>query len=156
MATSNAKKSSSSGRTRASSNRSTPKGTGSRSRTTASAPRRSSGGQGHKKTGGQSYLTRDILLLFLIAFAVLLFLSLFGLIGAVGRVLASFEFGLFGRLAYVFPFIFFFQLRYLVQNSLSSVICLCCLSGFMPKSRAKNRKRICLLKIKQIYIIFYR
>ncbi len=116
MATSNAKKSSSPGRTKASSNRSTPKGTGSRSRTTTSAPRRSSGGQGHKKTGGQSYLTRDILLLFLIAFAVLLFLSLFGLIGAVGRVLASFEFGLFGRLAYVFPFIFFFLVVFTVSN----------------------------------------
>lgn len=116
MATSNAKKSSSPGRTKASSNRSTPKGTGGKSRATASAPRRNSGGQGHKKTGGQSYLTRDILLLFLIAFAVLLFLSLFGIVGSVGRVLASFEFGLFGRLAYVFPFVFFFLVVFAVTN----------------------------------------
>ncbi|MBP3729752.1 MAG: hypothetical protein J6H18_05775, partial [Lachnospiraceae bacterium] len=50
-------------------------------------------------------LVRDLILLFLIALAVLMFLSLFGIVGAVGRFFARLEFGLFGRTAYLFPFV---------------------------------------------------
>ena len=59
-----------------------------------------------KKAPQHSALVRDILLLFLIAFTILLFLSLFEIVGSVGRALASVQFGLFGSLAYVFPVVF--------------------------------------------------
>ena len=55
-------------------------------------------------------------ILILLAVCVLLFLSNFGVIGAVGNAAASFLFGLFGSAAYIFPFALFFSVVMLVAN----------------------------------------
>ena len=107
LANSSNKKTSSAG------NRSTVRKTAGRSasagRSTRSGTRGGKGktarrGAGNNKQKG-SQISRDLWLLFVIALALILFLSLFGLIGRVGEILASFQFGLFGRLAYFFPFL---------------------------------------------------
>ena len=97
--------------------RTAPSGTRPAARSTSSAgrtPARSTANR--KKTSQHSALVRDILLLFLIAFTVLLFLSLFGIVGSVGRALASVQFGLFGSLAYVFPVVFILLVVFGVSN----------------------------------------
>ena len=50
-------------------------------------------------------INRDLWILFYLAVAALLFMSLLGLIGRVGAILASVQFGLFGSMAYLFPFL---------------------------------------------------
>ena len=60
---------------------------------------------------------QEIGILVLLAAAVLLFLSVVGFAGTVGRVLRSVQFGLFGSLAYVFPFLLFFGGCFLISNS---------------------------------------
>lgn len=91
--------------------------TGSRKAASAGTGRKRNGrGKSSAARGTQSSLTRDIVLLFLIALAILLFLSLFGITGVVGRVLAAFEFGLFGSLAYLFPFLFLLLVAFCISN----------------------------------------
>ncbi len=62
-------------------------------------------GSGKASAQKSSQIGRDLWLLFVIALSLILFLSLFGLIGRVGELLAVFQFGLFGRMAYLFPFL---------------------------------------------------
>ncbi len=45
-----------------------------------------------------------------------MFLSLFGIVGAVGHILASLQFGLFGSLAYLFPAVFFLLVMFGMSN----------------------------------------
>ena len=52
----------------------------------------------------------------LLAFAVLIFISLIGYGGKLGRALSDFLFGLFGSCAYVFPFLIFFLTLFLMIN----------------------------------------
>ena len=61
-------------------------------------------------------LDKDIRILIVLAVAVLLFLSLLGLCGALGRVLSGFLFGLFGAPAYVFPFLLVYMYLFLLAN----------------------------------------
>ena len=61
---------------------------------------------GKKKAAAKNdQVVRDLWLMFYIGIAALLFLSLLGLIGRVGSFLASLQFGLFGSMAYLFPFL---------------------------------------------------
>ena len=61
-------------------------------------------------------MNRDIHILIVMAVALLLFLSLLGLCGGVGRVLSGFLFGLFGAPAYVFPFLLVYLDLFLLAN----------------------------------------
>ncbi len=68
-------------------------------------------------TNARKDLAKDIFLVSTIGFCILLFLSYFGIIGKFGNALAGFFFGLFGIIAYIFPFlllvaVFFIALFY--------------------------------------------
>lgn len=98
--------------------RSQVKSTGkSSSRTTGSAGKKKSTapGAGGKKAGS-SPVKKELWILFGLALAAILFLSLLGLMGAVGRTLAAFQFGLFGSLAYLFPFLLLLLLAFILMN----------------------------------------
>lgn len=58
----------------------------------------------------------EILLLFVMAVSVLLFLSNFGLIGAFGNTLSGFLFGIFGWWAYVAPMLLFISTAFAISN----------------------------------------
>lgn len=68
-----------------------------------------------KKKDGIS-IRAEIILICLIVFSVLLFLSNFGLVGSVGECLASFLYGVFGIMSYVFPFALMFGSIFAVSN----------------------------------------
>ena len=68
-----------------------------------------------KKSDGIS-VEAEIILICLIVFSLLLFLSNFGLIGAVGRFLSNFLYGVFGIMAYVFPIVLLFGSIFAVSN----------------------------------------
>ncbi len=59
-------------------------------------------------------------ILILLAVCILLFLSNFGIIGAVGNAVAAFLFGVFGSAAYIFPFALFFTVVMVVANYANS------------------------------------
>ena len=84
----------------------TKKSTSSRSTATRSGGSRNTRTNARAKTAAHNaQVTRDLWVMFYIAVAALLFLSLLGLIGRIGGFLASFQFGLFGSMAYLFPFL---------------------------------------------------
>ncbi len=62
-------------------------------------------------------LNRDIHILIVLAVALLLFLSLLGLCGVVGRVISGALFGVFGMPAYAFPFLFVYLDLFLLANN---------------------------------------
>ena len=64
----------------------------------------------------KSALNSDIHILIVLAVALLLFLSLLGLCGTIGRVLSGVLFGLFGAPAYVFPFLLVYLDLFLLAN----------------------------------------
>ena len=77
----------------------------------------------------------EIILWIILAFAVLIFISFFGVGGAFGKAVSDRVFGMFGILAYLFPFVIFFLAAFLIAN---------------PKSRIARIKSIsCIL----LYII---
>ena len=66
-------------------------------------------------------LVYEIIVWIMLALCVLLFISLLGFGGAVGRFFASVCFGLFGVMAWVFPFLLFFLTSFLISNSSSQI-----------------------------------
>lgn len=68
-----------------------------------------------KKSAGIS-IQSEVILICLIVFSVLLFLSNFGLIGSVGECLASFLYGVFGIMSYVFPVVLLIGSIFFVSN----------------------------------------
>ncbi|MDO4477749.1 MAG: DNA translocase FtsK [Lachnospiraceae bacterium] len=65
---------------------------------------------------------RDILLIVVYALSVLIFISLLGAGGVVGKGIRSLFFGLFGTMAYVFPFVLSFGLSFYLVNEFHSLI----------------------------------
>ena len=61
-------------------------------------------------------IRKDLILLVVIVAAILLFLALFDRVGSLGKGLAAFEYGIFGTLAYVFPFFILFAAVYLLYK----------------------------------------
>ena len=61
-------------------------------------------------------LNKDIHILVAMAVALLLFLSMLGLCGTLGRFLSSFLFGVFGTPAFAFPFLLVYLDLFLVAN----------------------------------------
>ena len=62
-------------------------------------------------------LIYEIVLWVILAFCILLFIGLIGMGGAWGRALSRMCFGMFGTMAYVFPFFFFFVSAFLISNT---------------------------------------
>lgn len=81
-----------------------------------------SGNRNQKKQGRQSKnkkenaIAKEIWILLFFAASVILFLSVLNLAGQVGSVLRSVQFGLFGTLAYVFPFLLFWAICFMISN----------------------------------------
>lgn len=63
-----------------------------------------------------SGIADEVLLVMAFAFCVLLFLSTFGLLGNIGKFLGSILFGIFGMVAYLFPFFLAFSLFFIIVN----------------------------------------
>ncbi len=82
------------------------------SRTPASRNTKKTSGKNSKKNN----VKREIWVLFGLALAALLFLSLLDLVGVVGKSLAAVQFGLFGSLAYLFPFLLLLLIAFAVSN----------------------------------------
>ena len=61
-------------------------------------------------------LDRDIHILLIMAAALLLFLSLLGFCGSVGRTISGVLFGVFGRPAYIFPFLLVYLDLFILAN----------------------------------------
>ncbi|MBP3736270.1 MAG: DNA translocase FtsK 4TM domain-containing protein, partial [Lachnospiraceae bacterium] len=66
--------------------------------------------------GGDSFIPREIAVIFLFAVMVFLFLSNFGIMGSVGRFFSRLQFGLFGLQAYVVPVLVFVLALFLYAN----------------------------------------
>lgn len=61
-------------------------------------------------------LSLEILILTVMAVSVLLFISNLGIGGIVGNAVSTFFFGLFGVIAYLFPFVLFFGMAFWISN----------------------------------------
>ena len=69
-----------------------------------------------EKEGLTPEVKTDIALLIVIAAAIFIFLSCFGLGGAAGKAVGSVCFGLFGVMSYIFPVIFLISVLFAVSN----------------------------------------
>ena len=88
-----------------------------RKKSAASKKKTSAAGKQQKNTSAaDGRLKTEIILLMILALSILLLLSNFGLGGVVGKAFSSFFFGLFGLLAYVFPFFLFIGCAFLISN----------------------------------------
>ena len=101
------------------------KNTASSQKRSTSAGRKSTPKQTAEKSAaasaGREYidygLVHEVLLWVVLAFCILLFIGLLGMGGALGRSLSRMCFGLFGTMAYIFPFFLFFISAFLVSNT---------------------------------------
>lgn len=66
-----------------------------------------------------SEMRREVWLLLILAVAAILALSNFGVCGAFGRVVSDAMFGIFGFMAYIFPFYLFIGVAFLISNGYS-------------------------------------
>lgn len=64
----------------------------------------------------ENLVSADIVLLFLLAAAILLLISEFGIGGYIGKSIRSVSFGLMGYLSYLFPFVLFLGSAFLIAN----------------------------------------
>lgn len=62
-------------------------------------------------------IARDIILIVILAVSILIFISLFGAGGPVGRMVSRVVFGLFGILSYIFPLLLFFGTAFYMANA---------------------------------------
>jgi len=69
-----------------------------------------------KRTNQERLVSNEVLLLFLLAIGVLLFLCNFGIIGPVGNTISSVMFGLFGITAYIAPVFVFVAIAFGISN----------------------------------------
>lgn len=69
-----------------------------------------------KQNAAQESFTEEIVLWIILAVSILLFISNFGIGGAVGNAVSGFFFGVFGLLAYLFPVIFIIGTFFAVSN----------------------------------------
>lgn len=105
------RKKSSASKKRTSSNPSSGKKAASRRKKTSKADRSASRG-----------LSLEILILTVMAVCVLLFISNLGIGGIVGNAVSTFFFGLFGVIAYLFPFVLFFGMTFWIANASNPLV----------------------------------
>jgi len=63
-----------------------------------------------------SFLKKEIILLAVLALSILLFISNFGVGGAIGNAISSVFFGIFGFMSYAFPFVLFIGIAFGMSN----------------------------------------
>ena len=76
-------------------------------------------------------ILKEALVLIMIAFSLILFITNFGVGGVVGEAVSSFFFGLFGLVAYVFPIVLIVGGLLLVSNYKNSVIRIKLITSFV-------------------------
>ncbi len=74
----------------------------------------------NKQTAPSFSWKSEVLLFVVLAFSVILFLTNIGKGGSIGNVISTFFFGLFGLMAYAFPFVLFFMVAFLISNKVST------------------------------------
>lgn len=93
-----------------------------------------------KKSGNNNGIRLEIILCVILGISVLLLISNFGIGGMVGNAVSSFFFGIFGFMAYVFPFCLFFGAAFFLANkdnplvirkTVGAVLCFLFLCAFM-------------------------
>lgn len=84
--------------------------------TTAKNTKKKSSGKNVSQERYDSEMRREVWLLLILAIAAILALSNFGVCGAFGKVVSDIMFGIFGWMAYIFPFYLFFGTAFLVSN----------------------------------------
>ena len=84
----------------------------------------------------------EIILWIILAFAVLIFISFFGVGGAFGKAVSDRVFGMFGILAYLFPFVIFFLAAFLIANPKSRIARISIPSPVITFRRRMRRFRI--------------
>lgn len=99
--------------------RSTPakKTTRNTTRNTKPAQKRKSS----SKNSSDNFITQEMVILLVVALSIILLLSNFNLAGSFGKVVSSVMFGIFGYLAYVFPFLLFLGAMFFISNKSNSV-----------------------------------
>ncbi len=114
-------------------------------------------GKAHSAKKGQDQhagnpLWDDVILLFVLAFCILLFLSYFHLAGQVGNWISSFMFGTFGMISYVVPVALFFAVAFYLSNrgkkvawikvgaAITLVVILCCFATLLFTSDILNQE----------------
>ena len=105
----------------------------------------SGAGKAHSAKKGQESTTRnplldDVILLFVLAFCILLYLSYFHLAGRVGEWINGFMLGFFGMISYIVPVALFFAVAFYLSNrgkkvawvkigaAIALVVILCCVA----------------------------
>ncbi|MBP5385611.1 MAG: DNA translocase FtsK 4TM domain-containing protein, partial [Lachnospiraceae bacterium] len=83
--------------------------------------RKSNSAKKGQDQNNSSQFRDDVILLIVLAFCILLFLSCINLAGSVGRVIGPFLFGTFGMIAFVVPVALFFAAAFYLSNRGKSV-----------------------------------
>ena len=92
------------------------KTTASSKKTTAKNTKKKSAGKNVPQERYDSEMRREVWLLLILAIAAILALSNFGVCGAFGKVVSDIMFGIFGWMAYIFPFYLFLGTAFLISN----------------------------------------
>lgn len=85
---------------------------------TKAAPTRKKAASAQKNNG----ILREAIVLIVIAFSIILFITNFGVGGVVGKAISSFFFGLFGLFAYIFPLVLIVVVLLALSNRHNSVV----------------------------------
>lgn len=80
-----------------------------------------SGAKGQPRNNNDS-LKDEVILLLVLAFCIVLFLSYFGLIGSFGKTVSHFMFGTFGMISYVVPIVIFYSAAFYISNKGKKVV----------------------------------
>ena len=82
-------------------------------------PKKQTGKQTRQKYDNKIF--QEAVILVLLAFCVIFFISNFGIGGVVGKAISSFFFGLFGLISYIFPVLLFLMVMFGISNKNNSV-----------------------------------
>lgn len=82
-------------------------------------PKKQTGKQTRQKYDNKIF--QEAVILVLLAFCVIFFISNFGIGGVVGKAISSFFFGLFGLISYIFPILLFLMVMFGISNKNNSV-----------------------------------
>ena len=82
-------------------------------------PKKQTGKQTRQKYDNK--IVQEAVILVLLAFCVIFFISNFGIGGVVGKAISSFFFGLFGLISYIFPILLFLMVMFGISNKNNSV-----------------------------------
>ena len=101
-------------------------------RTSAAGRKKTAGRTGAKRKSNQKQknLSGEIVVLLVLAVALLLFISNFGLGGAIGESVSRFFFGMFGILNWIFPPALFFAAAFYIANRENALVAWKLLGGF--------------------------